>query len=138
MVTPLSDAFESCVFDSQSVEMLEELLAACEELERIADELLKMALLELDLCAELLDCFSLELLSLTLDELLAACEELERISDELLKIASLELEEMFLLEELDGCIAERFCMFPERSNPERTCMASLKYVSELLASNADE
>lgn len=92
MVTPLFEAFESCAFDSQSVEMLD-------ELERIAEELLEMTLLELDLCAELLESFSLELLSLTLDELLAACEELD--------LAILELDSLLELDELEDTVPEQ-------------------------------
>lgn len=126
MVAPSPFAVTLVMFvfsDSQSVEIFDE-LERIEELDRISEELLERASEELEIWAELLEIFSLELLSLKLDEL--DCEMLELLSAEEL-LGSSELEEMGLLEELTGeFIAEKFCMFPERSNPERTCMASLK------------
>lgn len=114
MIAPLFDALESCVFDSQSVEMIDE-LERTEELEEISEELLETA-------SEELDCVMLELETL-LDDI-ALLELLS--AEELLGLS--ELEEFGSLdEELAGeFIAAKFCIFPERSNPERTCRASLK------------
>ncbi len=131
MVAPSPFAVTLVMFvfsDSQSVEIFD-------ELEKI-EELLERASEELEIWSELLETFSLELLSLKLDELDCAKLELETLLDDIALLelffaeellGSSELEEIDSLEELTGkFIAEKFCMFPERSNPERTCMASLK------------
>lgn len=95
MVAPLSEAFESCVLDSQSVEIFDE-LERIEELDRISEELLERASEELEIWAELLETFSLELLSLKLDELDCAMLEL-LLAEELL--GSSELEEIWVPEQ---------------------------------------
>ena len=101
MITPVSEALESCVLDSQSVEIFDE-LEGTEELDRISEELLERASEELEIWTELLKGFSLELLSLKLDELDWARLELET------------LLELFLAEELLG-----FSELEERDVPEQ-------------------
>ena len=107
MVAPLSDAFDSCVLDSQSVVRLAEELEFAEELSGSAEDELGCSE-ELLLSWEELDIVTLELETLLE---LSFAEELER-AEELLFA---EEELLFACELLDFAVLEEEVTLPEHA-----------------------